>query len=99
LPGADLDGGLLEVPGGTPPSWVLQRDERAPRALAYMLFIDGAPALGTVGDRIRLARLMLSGAGQPPGVLAVAVTAGRGDAVRTLREFLAGQGDLGSRFK
>jgi exosortase A len=99
LPGADLDGGLLVVPGGTPPSWVLQRDERAPRALAYTLFIDGAPALGTVGDRIHLARLMLSGAGRPPGVLAVAVTAGRGDAVRTLREFLVGQGDLGSRFK
>lgn len=99
LPGADLDGGLLAVPGGMPPRWVLQRDESAPRALAYTLFIDGAPALGTLHDRVRLARLMLSGSGRAPGVLAVAVTAAQGDAVGALRMFLAGQGDLGSRFK
>jgi len=97
LGGGDLDGGQLDVPGTTPRSWALQRDREKPRAAAATLFIDGAPALGGLHDRLRLMRDLLTGSGVPAAALAVAVTDGPGDPEATLRQFLSVQGDLNAR--
>jgi exosortase A len=97
LGGGDIDGGQLTVDGTNPANWALQRDRDKPRAAAATLFIDGAPALGGIHDRLRLMRDLLTGSGTAPAALAVAVTDGSGDPEETLQHFLAAQTDLNGR--
>jgi len=101
LPVADFDVGVLWLPGAVseaaPSRWLLQRDLRPGRAVATILFVDGAPSLGGLRARARLARDMLGGSGPAPVVVAVAATQDGGDPVRVLTGFLAAQGDLAAR--
>jgi exosortase A len=97
LPGAELDASVLTVPGTSPSSWVLDRDERSGRVAASVLFVDGKPASGGLRDRIRLARDMLVAGAPPPLIVSLAVTQGSGDTIRALSDFLSSQGDLTGR--
>jgi exosortase A len=97
LPGADLDVGALDVAGSPPTKWVLQRDLHPGRAVATLLFIDGAPSAGGLRARLLLAGDMLGRGGPPPVVIAVAATQEAGDPVRALTVFLAAQGNLAAR--
>jgi exosortase A len=93
----DLDAATLEVAGATPHLWVLERDHMHKRASAAVLFIDGAPALGGLRDRLRLTQDLLTGSGGPAAALAVAVVESKGDPVADLTAFLGAQGDLTAR--
>jgi exosortase len=98
LGGGDLDGGQLTLDTATPRFWLLQRDREKPRAGAAVLFIDGAPALGGLHDRIRLMRDLLTGSGTPAVALAVTVVSrDPDDPEAALRSFLDVQGDLNAR--
>lgn len=97
LPGADLDASVLTVPGTSPQSWLLDRDERSGRVAASVLFVDGKPASGGLRDRIRLARDMMLPATPSPLIVSLAVTEADGDPVRALGDFLGGQGNLAGR--
>jgi Ni,Fe-hydrogenase III small subunit len=72
-------------------------DEDSPHAAATVLFIDGAPALGGLRDRLKLARHLVRGGGDPSVSVAVAVTGAVPDARETLTAFLAAQGDMAQR--
>ena len=91
VPGHDVDNRLLTVDGTPATVWRLAIDTDSTRAAASLLFIDGRPALGGVGDRLRLARGMLRRSSGPLVSLAVAARDGDPD---SLRRFLASQGDL-----
>jgi exosortase A len=97
LPGADLDAGMLTLQGATPRRWHLQNDQRGARAAVDLVFVDGAPALGGLRDRLRLAADMFAFPPVAPAVVAVAVTQSAGDPVVALRAFLGGQRDLTGR--
>ena len=76
VPGLNTDNRLLRLDGGGVPVWRLIVDEDGPRAAATLLFVDGAPSLGGVRDRLRLAADMLGSGAVPPVAIAVAVTGG-----------------------
>lgn len=96
--GGDLDGGVLQIEGATPRTWLLQRDRESARAAAAALIIDGAPALGGLHDRIRLMGDLLRGTGQPTVAMAIAVHgADKGDPEAALQDFLSAQGNLARR--
>jgi hypothetical protein len=97
LQAADLDASRLTVPGATPAEWAMQRDRDCPAASAATLFIDGAPGLGGLRDRLRLTRDLLTGSGRPAAALVVAVTGGVDNPETALRAFLGAQGDLNGR--
>jgi exosortase A len=99
VPGLNTDNRLLRVAGGTVSAWRLIVDENGPRAAATLLFVDAAPSLGGIRDRLRLAADMLGGGAVPPVAIAVAVTGGDADGTEALRLFLGAQGDLQGRVK
>jgi exosortase A len=95
--GHDVDTRLLRTDGAFPITWRLIMDEDSPHAAATVLFIDGAPALGGLRDRLKLARHLVRGGGDPSVSVAVAVTGAVPDARETLTAFLAAQGDMAQR--
>jgi exosortase A len=89
---ADPDASVLDAPPG---QWNLLVDQETGAAGAYLLWIDGAPSLGGMRDRVRLARDLLRGA--DTASVAVAVNSAGGAAA--LQRFLSGQGDLAGRLQ
>jgi hypothetical protein len=83
---------VLDAPPG---QWNLLVDQETGAAGAYLLWIDGAPSLGGMRDRVRLARDLLRGA--DTASVAVAVNSAGGAAA--LQRFLSGQGDLAGRLQ
>ncbi len=99
LPDTNADGSTVDVDGVTPARWHVERDEDHPAASAYILFIDGTPALGGLHDRLRLARNMLRGVQAAPAALVIAVTHTDADPQQVLRAFLGAQGDIAGRVR
>jgi exosortase A len=90
----DPDFSTLDVPDFSPSRWVLVMDQETGQAGAYLLWVDGAPALGGLHDRLALARDLLTGS--PDAPIAVTVSTATGGAAPLLN-FLSKQGDLPGR--
>jgi exosortase A len=88
---ADPDGSTLTL---QTTGWAVLTDSETGHAGAYLLWIDGAPALGGLKDRWRLGWDMLRGTSLAP----VIVTASA-DTQADLRRFLAAQTDLPERLQ
>ena len=99
VPGHDVDNRLLHTDGAFAMTWRLIMNEDGAHAAAATLFIDGAPSLGGLHDRLRLASHLLHGGGTSPVSIAVTVDGAVPDAPETLKTFLSGQGDLAQRVK
>jgi exosortase A len=97
VPGHDVDNRLLNTDGPFPMTWRLMLDEDSPHAAATVLFIDGAPALGGLHDRLTLAGHLLHGGDDSPVSVAVAVSGPVPDAREALKLFLSAQGDIVQR--
>ena len=69
--GSDVDTGLLDMKGADPPAWVLMTDRETERVSAYVVWVDGMAALGSLRDRLRLARAMFAGWHAPSVTLVV----------------------------
>ena len=95
--GHNVDNRLLHTDGRFAMTWHLVMSEDAEQAAAALLFIDGAPSLGGLRDRLRLASHLLHGGGTSPVSIAVTVDGAVPDAPEVLKTFLSGQGDLARR--
>jgi exosortase A len=92
----DPDASVLNAANARPGNWSLLADQETGQAGAYLLWVDGAPALGGLHDRLRLAYDLLNGTRTRPVAITVATTAG---GAATLQSFLAGQADLPTRLQ
>ena len=81
----EADSEAWRSPFGTP--WMLLTVKETGQQSAYAVWVDGEPMLGSLRDRLAMARDMLKGAGQP--TIAMAVT-GANDST-SLQAFLAAQ--------
>lgn len=98
----DAEVSSLPVPGGSPSSWRLVTGTTPARITATSLWIDGAPAVGGLHDRMAQARNSVAGSLYAPVLLAVALELPRpwmsAEEQRTagdlIRRFLAAQPDL-----
>jgi hypothetical protein len=102
LAGEEVEGGTLQVPGGTPPAWRLRTGPGGLQASASMIWLDGEPARGGLAGRLGQARDSVFGAGSAPVLMVVeadlprerAAGHGRATARQLLQRFLAAQYDL-----
>ncbi len=91
---ADSDQSTLTIDGAKPDTWVLISENVGKRASAYVLWLDGKPALGGLRDRIHLAQDMLNGGHRPPLGAVITVEADRGVRSKRLRDFIMAQDQL-----
>ncbi len=70
--GGDVDTGRVHIANAEPSDWVLLTDRDSGRVAAYVLWVDGKPALGGLHDRLHMARDMFAGSVPPPASLTVA---------------------------
>lgn len=91
---ADMDQSMLHIEGGKPDTWVMLSENGGRRASAYVFWLDGQSAIGSLGDRIRLAHSMFDGGLRPPLGIVVSIEADKAVRARRLRDFIAAQDQL-----
>jgi hypothetical protein len=101
----DMEFGSLSVPDATPASWRLAVASKESAMTATALWIEGEPARGGLGERIRQARNSIAGAAAAPVLVAAGFTFPRSPmhpqereaAQKRLAQFLAAQADLSAQ--
>jgi exosortase A len=91
---ADMDQSVMHIDAGMPDEWVMLSENNGRKASAYVFWLDGSPALGSIRDRIRLARAMFATDQRPALGIVIAVDADRAVRARRLREFVSAQDQL-----